>query len=200
MSVEEISHGSDRRPPRERGPVAPRTRRIAVGVLLVLVVGAGAFALRGEAQRRAAADAARAPKPHPSRTDFPGGVVTVGVVCPAVTDHRTSLDLAFTLVPEGPLVVRRILPLLPMGGLVFEGYEVRTGGCSVPGTAVGEPPFPTSTPVLVTFHFRLPTTCPAPYPVGVSAAVQVGDDPALTREIVFRPDLGGIPFDTCVTS
>jgi hypothetical protein len=130
-----------------------------------------------------------------------GGYVTVGEVCKPVTDGRNTLTVRFLLrnVTGLPEQLVGVSPELPMGGLRPRGAAVQRGTCA---HATGKPappaqnPMPAGGTLVVSLHFALPKSCPAPYPV--QAVVTVGIGGALRMDTVaLYTDLGSVHFDLC---
>jgi hypothetical protein len=130
-----------------------------------------------------------------------GGYVSVGEVCKPVTDGRSALTVRFLLrnVTGLPEQLARVSPELPMGGLRPRGTTVQQGTCAKPTGKPSAParnPLPAGGSLVVSLHFALPKSCPAPYPV--QAVVTVGIAGVQRSDTVaLYTDLGTLKFDLC---
>ncbi|MGC9668683.1 hypothetical protein ACNTMW_19260 [Planosporangium sp. 12N6] len=195
MDVDEISNG----PAHDRRP--GWSRRVPVAVLVVAV---GALLLVRWYTQRSVEPHATAPDataPAPSATARPTRqerYITLGAVCPPVTDGRHTLTVSFTVenVTSTPVTLVGVGPVLPLGLLRPTGSSVTGGSCGSPAAVAPGGILGRGTSLLVTFLFDLPDTCPQPLPVQADIRVKAGGV-EVTDRIGVLSDLGGVAFDTC---
>jgi hypothetical protein len=205
VGYEEIGTG----PVGHHGPArAGRWTRIAWAVIGAFVLGAAIVSLmnRPPASHHPAAAAPSDPLgpaasfvPPVDGTQPGPPYVTVGLVCQVRTDHRATLDVAFTLVALTDESVRvvSVEPVLPLGGLREVSTTVSAGTCSHPeATAMHQ--LNGSEYLIVTMHLALTGGCPGADPVMATVHELVDDRPA-TDQIPVLPDLGEVSFSTCET-
>lgn len=198
MGVEEISSG----PKRERRPWgwALVAAVVALGVVLVVTLQRGGSRRTPVAPTPAPSGGVRsAPESTPApRARSVLTAVDVGSVCPAVTDGRTALDVAFTLVnvSDVPVDVLEVDPLLPLQGLQTLSTSVRGGICGRPDPTPAVGPLQPGEALLVIFRFGLPSACPQPLPVQARVRVRAASQ-VLTGELAVYADLGAVDFDAC---
>jgi hypothetical protein len=129
------------------------------------------------------------------------GYVSVGAVCPPLTDGKTTLTVRFLLrnVTGLPEELIQVTPELSLGGLHPRGAAVQRGTCAHPTgkpTAPATNPMPPGGTLIVSLDFGLPKSCPAPYPI--QAVVTVGIGGVLRMDTVaLYTDLGSVKFDLC---
>jgi hypothetical protein len=200
--VEELAQGGDGGPSR-LGPLAWVVIALICvggGVLLLSGHGGGTSAATGSATPPAPTSSAA--QPHPSLVqdapDDPRLTVNIGAVCPASTDGRKRLRVSFELVNLGAndVTLLGVKPLLPLHGLQPVGTATSGGSCAQPGTGASGGLLPAGEKRLFTMHFRLPKSCPQPFPVQASVRLRVDQMVGTTTVPVFA-DLGSVEFDTC---
>jgi hypothetical protein len=203
VSVEEI--GSEPPRPRRRG-----SGGVIVGI--VVAVGVGWVLLHGGGDSTATSGptpSASQPSPSESPTEAqrPGiadAQFELGEVCAPLPAAKKTFDVRFTLVNPSPadLLLLRVVPSLPLGGLVLEETQLTLGGCEGgdrPSQSQSQLRVPARGSVLVVFRFHLPETCPSALPVQADVTSRVFNVSQSGQRIVLPiyPDLGSLDFATC---
>jgi hypothetical protein len=196
---EEIGQGPDRPPVLARLPVPPWWARVLAAVVVALLGGA---LLLHQARHAKPKGPSTAPSAASSGSPSPTAPVVadfnLGTFCKPVTDGRTTLLLAFTVInlSQATAKVTGVEPVLPLGGLRVVSTDVSGGSCGAPRVAPAGLDVVSGGSLLVTFRFLLPPGCPQPLPVQV--AVQVQTQAGVVADVVpVYPDLGSIAFHTC---
>jgi hypothetical protein len=193
------------------GPAGPPPRRARTALLVLVaaaVVVAGVVSLRRgvqppELQPPAGPAVAQMPplpgQPGPSESFPPVPALLVAETCrPPHTDGRTRLDVSFTLVNTAarPVTLVRITPVFRLSGLRELSTEYRSGTCAAPGPPLHTGDVRAHGSMLVVLRLRLPSTCPAPFPVEADLTER-RDGRTITAGIHLLNDLGDIHFTTC---
>lgn len=128
----------------------------------------------------------------------PPGVLSIGAVCPPVTDGPDVLAVSFELqnLSGSPLTLLDVQPVPPAGGLSPTGVVTAGGSCRVPGVDRPGGLLRPEEIQLITLRFDLPAECPQPYPVQVRVGLRAEQMVGTTTAPVRR-DLGEVRFDTC---
>jgi hypothetical protein len=128
----------------------------------------------------------------------PGENLTLGTVCPAATDHRTTLAISFELLnlTANDVTVIGVTPRLPLGGLRARGPTTAGGSCRKPGADAAGGLITAGQKRLFTMRFRLPKVCPTPLPVQAAVRLTV-DQMVGTTTVPVLSDLGSVEFDSC---
>ncbi len=204
---EEIGQGPDRPPVLARLPLPPWWARVVAAVVVVVLGGALLLHQTRHAKPRgpstapsaapsagsSAASSGSASPTAPVVADF-----NLGTFCKPVTDGRTTLVVAFTVInlSQATAKVTGVEPVLPLGGLRVVSTDVSGGSCGAPRVAPAGLDVVSGASLLVTFRFLLPPGCPQALPVQV--AVQVQTQAGVVADVVpVYPDLGSIAFHTC---
>lgn len=201
MSTEEIAFEPPQRGRRGYGGVV--LALVVVGVVVwLLVSGHGS-----DSGSPAPSPSASQPSATPTPTDYqrPGiadAKFALGEVCAPVKPTKRTFDVRFTLVNPSPaqLVLLRVVPALPLGGLQLEQTLITFGGCQdLYGPILRQPTVGSGGSVLVVFRFRLPPTCPQPLPVQADVTSRVFNVSQSGQRVVLAvyPDLGSMDFATC---
>jgi hypothetical protein len=128
----------------------------------------------------------------------PSQKLDLGRICQPVTDGRTSLDVSFYLVnvSTSAVTLMDVEPLLPLAGLRLRGPNRAGGSCEHPGSEAPGGLLAPGGRQLITMRFRLPKTCPQPYPVQARVRLRVNQMVGTTTVPVYA-DLGAVEFNTC---
>jgi hypothetical protein len=199
----------------EIGSEPPRSGRRGYGGILLAVVVAGAV---GWLLLNGGSDGTATPRPTPTssvsepspsastpdhqRPGIADAQLHLGEVCDPPRPTKRTFDVRFTLVNPSParLLLLRVVPGLPLGGLTLERTLITSGGCQDPsGPVLTQPTVAAGGSVVVVFRFRQPTTCPKALPVQADVTSRVFDVSQSGQRVVLPvyPDLGTLDFTTC---
>lgn len=192
---DELQQGSER--------ASSGVPRWATATVVALVVAGGAVAVLRDGDPPSNPTPPPTPTSSPTRvlpTQDPLTLITSSSNACTDTDHRRRLTVIFGVVNLGsePVVVRKVTPVLPLGGLRLTRKSIGVAACGEVQTNDGSRVLTAGRSLAVSFTFRLPKKCPAAFPV--QAAVTVSDVDGLrqvTDPVPVLSDLGGIEFDQC---
>jgi hypothetical protein len=185
----------------QRSTTVPRW--LSAAVLVLLVAGGLAVVFYDDGQRRA--DATPQPPPtsrstHPSPSLDPALAITSSQDVCTKTDHQRRLTVSFGLVNLSgqPVVVDKVTPVLPLGGLRLTHQSLGLASCRQVFGAAQSRVLTAGGSLVVLFRFALPKDCPKPLPVEAEVTVSRSDGSLRRREpIRVLSDLGGLQFDQC---
>lgn len=193
---DELRRGSEHRS-------ASVPRWVAAPVIAVLVSAGAAAVLHGGGNLRADEAPSPAPTTTPTRmlasVDPLTMITSSDGVCTR-TDHRRRVSVSFGVVnlASVPVVVRKVTPVLPLGGLRLTQQSIGLASCGqlqgTQGTMVLTP----GRSLVVLFTFALSKQCPAPFPVQAEVTVsRVGGARQVSVTVPVLNDLGGLEFEQC---
>lgn len=188
-----------------------RLRRVGAGMALAVVTAAAVWVVDSPPPSGPGSAGRHAPSASPETPVAAGQqYVEVGEVCPPQTDGVGVLVVSFTLrnISGGPVSVRSVQPLLPLGGLDAVSTDISGGTCAATTGAPADLDLPVDGTLVVTFRFLLPGTCPQALPiqarttilVGPALSVGAGEAPAVSlvnHDAGVLADLGAIRFADC---
>lgn len=196
QGADELRRGSEHRS-------ASVPRWVTAPVIAVLVSAGAVAVLHGGGSLRA--DAAPSPTPTTSPTRMSESVDPLTMITSSdgvctKTDHRRSVTISFGVVnlSSVPVVVRKVTPVLPLGGLRLSHQSIGLASCGqlqgTQGTRVLTP----GRSLIVLFTFALSKQCPAPFPVQAEVTVsRVGGLRQVGVTVPLLNDLGGLEFEQC---
>jgi hypothetical protein len=120
--------------------------------------------------------------------------------CAVRTDHRNVLAASFWLnnILEEPVLITSLQGHPPLGGVRQDGPVLSGGTCRKPGKFNAKAVIDPLGSRLYTVHWKLPDTCPEPYPLQVRVTYQLaGEDLMKSDFVTVLVDLGGIGFVQC---
>jgi hypothetical protein len=139
------------------------------------------------------------PPPTPSvAVDGGPGVADTGMRCSAQVGSALQLGVAVTNQSAGPVLMVRVRPTLPLGGLVAQASTWGTCGEQFPTSATHEVTLAPGATIWVTVTFGVQQACPAPLPVFFNVVYNRSDEQAAAIIAGFN-DLGDVPYSGCGT-
>jgi hypothetical protein len=174
----------------ETGPprTPARSHRLTAVAVAVVIAGTAGYAV---GSRRTATP----PTPVPTASALPAGapaVVTTGGRCWAQPGAQLQLGLEVVNRSGSAATLRRLEPVLPLGGL--RPTASAWGGCGqLPPVPAGDLTLAAGATTWLTMTFDVLDRCPAPFPVGFTLTYTQAGRPAVADLRGF-PDLGDVPY------
>lgn len=140
------------------------------------------------------------PPPVLSTTQFELAPIALLDTCTIRTDHRDWLIASFELsnILEQPVLLTGLQGHPVRGGLRQTGPARSGGSCARPGKAAARAVIEPMGSRLYTVRWKLPDTCPEPFPLQVRITYQLtGEDLLKSDYITVLKDLGGLGFRQC---
>ena len=191
---DELQHGPER-----ASTLVPRW--VTAAVVALVVAGGAVTVLRGDGNP----PTEQTPAPTSSRTrrvpnEDPLTMITSSSGACTETDHRRHLTVIFGVVnlSSESLIVRKVTPVLPLGGLRLVGRSIGVAACGEVQTNNGSRVLTAGRSLAVSFTFRLTKDCPAALPVQATVTVaRIDGTRQVANAVPVLSDLGGIEFEQC---